>query len=1117
MKRLTRRLKGDSFRHATSHRIHFDVQKSIEHGFPHRPSTLAFDETLKLIFLGTKHGDLRIYGRPGVVYTGVHDEDTAVLQILPNGGKQQVITLCLDSVIYLWQLSDTQKPNLRLVNRYRLASASSFGGAKAISVCCLPKDSPVLYVGTESGNLYTLVLEDFKLKEPIIYWNHATAGLQSHTKLHPGAIEALELHPSHSNKILIGFEKGAIVLWNLTTNRPEQSFSPLQYLESFCWHPDGKQFITSHSDGSFAVYQGNRAGAPERSFPYGPASCKRIEKILWRGSDSDPLVIFSGGMPRSNYGDKHCITVMQGASHVALDFTAKVIDFTCVSDNGLPTALLVLTEEEIVTFDLTSPGIPEIPKPYLYSLHDSPVTYLTHCASVPEGLWSDLKQLSALRRSKEDWPITGGVVLETNTPTSKDLIITGHENGSICFWDASEVYLRPLHRVNLSGLFYSPRDFGDDYDDDARDDEKDENRGDNESGGSNEVQWPPFRRVGTFDPFCDDQRLTVVELAFCPLTKVLAVGGYGGFVVLSTLDLREREASLAMLDICYSPSTEASRLKGGAKPLRCRLSSLQLKPGFQPSLFISCRPVMPVTSLKISCDWGLLAVASNRGIALIDYFQKQLVQVKCTATEDVPDRSLSRFQSLRKSIRNSFRRLRSQTHRLRRPVADGNPSKSGGDGKPRGGDQPLPEQNATRQRRERRITADTLGSRSTLDQKKEQRGNGVKTSHFSNTYAYGPSSFPSLWAGTASGHVISFRIHMPIMVHRHTLAVSAEQTAKEYHLHHGASVVRIVTLDHAGKTISGQFAVSANLAQAPDMTPPHYAVVVSEEQIKVIALSSYKHKYKQKLSDINAESFRHATVMKSPTGFEYLACLTVKGELLAYSLPDLRLLYRDQLIDSDNGRGIHRFVFTSHGQAFYMSSPSQLQRVTFHPDTGIYPHCALEADSFRKEANHISNDRNGGCRLSNGDTGHSDSDLAAVGQEETSLDKGRCSSSQCSSSQSPVGSVDDDAVQEISIDAAVKAQNTWTRTSTKSVEERTSASARKALTERSFSDATDAVEAARSRPRHPMDHRQELRERGQKLSDIAATTSRQEKSAGEFAENVAALVEQHEKKPWWKL
>ena len=53
---------------------------------------------------------------------------------------------------------------------------SSFGGAKAISVCCLPKKSPHLYIGTESGNLYILQIEGFFLKDNVVYWNHATAG-----------------------------------------------------------------------------------------------------------------------------------------------------------------------------------------------------------------------------------------------------------------------------------------------------------------------------------------------------------------------------------------------------------------------------------------------------------------------------------------------------------------------------------------------------------------------------------------------------------------------------------------------------------------------------------------------------------------------------------------------------------------------------------------------------------------------------------------------------------------------------------------------------------------------------------------------------------------------------
>jgi lethal(2) giant larvae protein len=68
---------------------------------------------------------------------------------------------------------------------------------------------------------------------------------------------------------------------------------------------------------------------------------------------SNPLVVFSGGMPRAEYGDKHTVTVMQGASHVALDFSSRVIDFVCTYDNGHPVSLIVLLEEEVTAFDLT--------------------------------------------------------------------------------------------------------------------------------------------------------------------------------------------------------------------------------------------------------------------------------------------------------------------------------------------------------------------------------------------------------------------------------------------------------------------------------------------------------------------------------------------------------------------------------------------------------------------------------------------------------------------------------------------------------------------------------------------------------------------------------------------
>lgn len=45
---------------------------------------------------------------------------------------------------------------------------------------------------------------------------------------------------------------------------------------------------------------------------------------------SSPVLLYSGGMPRASYGDRHCLTVQQDKTHVTLDFTSRVIDFFTV-------------------------------------------------------------------------------------------------------------------------------------------------------------------------------------------------------------------------------------------------------------------------------------------------------------------------------------------------------------------------------------------------------------------------------------------------------------------------------------------------------------------------------------------------------------------------------------------------------------------------------------------------------------------------------------------------------------------------------------------------------------------------------------------------------------------
>ena len=51
---------------------------------------------------------------------------------------------------------------------------------------------------------------------------------------------------------------------------------------------------------------------------------------LSRSLSRSPMLLYSGGMPRASYGDRHCLTIQQDKEHVTLDFTSRVIDFFTV-------------------------------------------------------------------------------------------------------------------------------------------------------------------------------------------------------------------------------------------------------------------------------------------------------------------------------------------------------------------------------------------------------------------------------------------------------------------------------------------------------------------------------------------------------------------------------------------------------------------------------------------------------------------------------------------------------------------------------------------------------------------------------------------------------------------
>lgn len=200
-----------------------------------------------------------------------------------------------------------------------------------------------------------------------------------------------------------------------------------------------------------------------------------------------PYVIFSGGCPRVNYSDKITITVIQGEqSHVCFDFTSKIIEFftvdkptvektsssssggssgssTIVYDN--PQALFVLLEEEFVAIDLVSEQWPQYKLPYLCSVHSSAILCTHYASGVTRAFYDRLVKYgsqSALLEpgeiySEREWPIASANgnshVVAASASDKHDLLLTGHEDGSVRFWDVTGMSMTLIYKIKTSDYF----------------------------------------------------------------------------------------------------------------------------------------------------------------------------------------------------------------------------------------------------------------------------------------------------------------------------------------------------------------------------------------------------------------------------------------------------------------------------------------------------------------------------------------------------------------------------------------------------------------------------------------------------------------------------------------
>ncbi|KAM6986073.1 syntaxin-binding protein 5-like isoform 4-T4 [Aplochiton taeniatus] len=620
----------------------FQICKTVRHGFPYQPTALAFDPVQKIVAIGTRTGGIRILGRPGVDCYCQHESGAAVLQLQFLINEGALVTACADDTLHLWNLRQRRPAVLHSLKFNR----------ERITFCHLPFQSKWLYVGTERGNTHIVNIESFILSGYVIMWNKA---IELATKTHPGPVVHLSDSPKDEGKLLIGFESGTVVQWDLRVKKADFRIYYDEAIHSVSWHHEGKQFMCSHSDGSLTMWNLRNTTKPfQITFPHGKVgkdgrkeSCKPILKVEYKTSrnSSEPFIIFSGGLSYDKAGRRPTLTIMHGKAITVLEMDHPIVEFMVLCETPYnneiqePYAVVVLLEKDFIVVDLTQSNFPIFENPYPMDIHESPVTCTAYFADCPPDIIPILYSIGAKNKktgySQKEWPVSGGT-WTLGSQTYPEIIITGHADGSIKFWDASAITLQMLYKLKTSKVFEKPKP--------------------SEGRAADLAEEDPF---------------AVQMVSWCPHSRVFCVVGISAHVILYRFSKYDGNTQIVSLDLrlqgdgedpvspsetennpCFSdpschspqhpPASPGCGTPDGAKDsnqcLKVKSRPVRMPPGYQAELVVQLlwvdgEPPQQITSLDVNSAYGLLAFGNCNGLAVVDYIQKSILL--CMSTLDL--------------------------------------------------------------------------------------------------------------------------------------------------------------------------------------------------------------------------------------------------------------------------------------------------------------------------------------------------------------------------------------------------------------------------------------------------------------------------------------------------
>ncbi|XP_056649490.1 syntaxin-binding protein 5-like isoform X6 [Monodelphis domestica] len=1016
---------------------YFQICKTVRHGFPYQPTALAFDPVQKILAIGTRTGAIRILGRPGVDCYCQHESGAAVLQLQFLINEGALVSASSDETLHLWNLRQKRPAILHSLKFNR----------ERITYCHLPFQSKWLYVGTERGNTHIVNIESFILSGYVIMWNKA---IELSTKTHPGPVVHLSDSPRDEGKLLIGYENGTVVLWDLKSKRAELRVYYDEAIHSIDWHHEGKQFMCSHSDGSLTLWNLKSPSRPfQTTIPHGKSqrdgrkleSCKPILKAEYKTCrNSEPFIIFSGGLAYDKACRRPSLTIMHGKSITVLEMDHPIVEFLTLCETPYPNefqepyAVVVLLEKDLIVVDLTQSNFPIFENPYPMDIHESPVTCTAYFADCPPDLILVLYSIGVKHKkqgySNKEWPVSGGT-WNIGAQTYPEIIITGHADGSIKFWDASAITLQMLYKLKTSKVFEKQK-IGD---------------------------GKQTSEIVEEDPYA------IQMIYWCPESRIFCVAGVSAYVIVYKFSRHEITTEIVSLEVrlqydvediitpepetippfpdpssqlpsskSLSGSTNTVASEGVTKDsipcLSVKTRPVRMPPGYQAELVVQLvwvdgEPPQQITSLTVSSAYGIVAFGNCNGLAIVDFMQKTVLLstgtidlyrssdpyqrqprsprknkqfiADCFSLFSLPAadagvlacskdnfcmRGLSNFYpDLTKRIRTSYQSMTElaespvplELERCKSPTSDhvnghctSPTSQSCSSGKRlssadvskvnRWGPGRPPFRKAqsaacmevslpvtTEESRENSYNRSRSSSISSIDKESKE---AITALYFMESFARKNDSTisPCLWVGTSLGMVLMISLNLPSTdEQRYTEPVLVSPSGTLLTLK--GAVLTFSCMDRLGGLMHPPYEVwrdpnslddnekgrkrklvMNSPSTSQEMGDQQYAVVCSEKQAKVFSLPSQTCLYVHNITETSFILQADVVVMCNGA---CLACFCANGHIMIMSLPSLRPMLDVNYLPLTDMRIARTFCFTNEGQALYLVSPTEIQRLTY--------------------------------------------------------------------------------------------------------------------------------------------------------------------------------------------